>query len=121
MSLATYDIKGPRAIERGFPWRFAFTRRQKVGRQPVDLSGCAARLEIRDTASPHADTLTYASADGKIILGGAAGTVEVRLTGIDTAAIRFRHAVRYRLIFTNSLGEDEIYLSGNVQVEGMWP
>ncbi|MDR1889648.1 MAG: hypothetical protein LBQ81_09775 [Zoogloeaceae bacterium] len=121
MSLATYDIKGHRAIQRGFPWTFAFTRRQKKGRVPVDLTGMSARIEFCDSANPRAPTITYTSAAGRIALAGASGVVEITLSAADTRAIRFRHAARYRLIFTDALSAESVYLSGTVEIGGGWP
>ncbi|GHU38471.1 hypothetical protein AGMMS50256_37810 [Betaproteobacteria bacterium] len=119
MSRANYDIKGSRAIQRGFSWRFVFTRRQK-NRQPVDLTGLSARFELRDSANPETPAIVFTSDEGKIVLGDATGTVEILLTAGDTAAIDFRHAARYRLIFSDNLGDPEVFLAGVAQIGNGW-
>ena len=55
---------------------------------PVDLTGYAARSKIRsDFSAGGATLLDMTSANGKIVLGGVAGTIAFVLSEIETAAL----------------------------------
>jgi hypothetical protein len=108
-----YDLLGDCAVVRGLPWSLFFTRRQH-DRAPIDLTGCAARLEVFDTRRPRAPWV-FSTTSGHITLGGDAGTVDIALSGEDTAQIRTT-AARYRIVFTDSQQHDAIYLRGRLAV-----
>lgn len=112
MAATRFDLVGPHAIEKGFPWSFRFARLQP-DRTPVDLTGCAAELVLYDATAPDAPPMRFSTASGHIVLGGAAGTVAVRLTDAETRAIPDAHS-RYRLIFTDAAGDADLYFRGRV-------
>lgn len=58
------------AVKRGDTWDLLFQWRQADG-TPVNLSGCTARLQVRDTARQ------VAASPASITLDAAAGTVNV--------------------------------------------
>lgn len=54
---------------------------------PVDVSGFTARMHVRRSAQNPQTQAELASDDGSIVLGGAAGTVQLILTAAQTAAL----------------------------------
>jgi hypothetical protein len=108
-------LLGPFALRRGFPWRFAFRRLAAPARHPVDLTGCAARLEIYDALRPRHLPWVFSTASGEITLGGAAGTFACHLTAAATAPIHAT-AGRYRIVFTDSLGDEQVFLFGRLAI-----
>lgn len=113
MSSTAFDLTGRHAIEKGLPWSLYFTRYAGPARTPVDLTGCAARLEVFD-AFTGALLLTLSSASAEeITLGGIAGSVAVRLPGAASAAWTATH-LRYRFFFTDASGVDRLYLRGRL-------
>lgn len=60
---------------------------------PVDLTGCSARMQIREKLESTAVLLELSTTDGRITLGGAAGTVNLRVEAVVTAAITWRTGV----------------------------
>ncbi|MDR3323130.1 MAG: hypothetical protein LBS89_02885 [Zoogloeaceae bacterium] len=110
MSCHTYDLLGSRALRRGFAWRFVFRRRIHPIRQPVDLTGCVARLEIYDTQHPRRAAWGFDTG-----LLGADGVTEFELTAADTADITCT-AARYRVLFVDAEGEQTVYLTGRLAV-----
>lgn len=61
---------------------------------PVDLTGYEARMHIRATVdAPDPPELELTTANGKLVLGGTAGTVRVILSETDNLAISFDEGV----------------------------
>lgn len=55
---------------------------------PIDLTGYTARMQIRDSYLSSSTTLfDMTTANGKITLGGAAGTIALLLTAAETAGV----------------------------------
>lgn len=90
MAATRFDLVGPYAIEKGFPWELFFTRLQ-----------------------PEAPPLRFSTASGHVVLGGPAGTVAIRLGDADTRSISAAHSL-YRLVFTDAIGIADLYFRGRV-------
>lgn len=73
---------------------------------PVDLTGCTARMQIRSKVGAVAHLLELTTENGRIVLGGAAGTVQLNLTAAETSAINWVSGV-YDL--------EIVYLDGRVR------
>jgi hypothetical protein len=84
MSAGIHNIK----VEQGATFSQNFT--WKVSGNPVNLTGYLARLKVRDTTRrPSAvnEMISLSSPNAGIILGGAAGTIEVTISASSTAAV----------------------------------
>jgi hypothetical protein len=57
---------------------------------PVDLTGCTARAHIRKTIASETPEIELTTENGRIALGGAAGTIELTIEADDTDALDFR-------------------------------
>lgn len=53
----------------------------------VNLTGYTARAQIRPTAASATTTLSLTTENGRIALGGSAGTITLSISATDTAAI----------------------------------
>ena len=73
---------------------------------PLDLTGSTARMQVRDEAGALLDELS--TANGRIALGGSAGTVDVLFPASVTAAIVAESGV-YDLEITPPTGPDETW------------
>lgn len=73
-------------IEQGATWKTAVT---VTGR---DLTGCTARLQVRETYASPAPLLTLSTGDG-ITIDGPAGTITLVITAAQTAALAARDGV----------------------------
>lgn len=113
MAATVFDLVGPYVIEKGLPWDFKFTRFTGPSRVPVDLTDCLARLELYDDQRPGFAPLLFSTESGHINLGNAAGTFHCHLTGSETLAIAITQG-RYRLVFTDSIGDEVLYLRGRL-------
>ncbi|MDR1424297.1 MAG: hypothetical protein LBI92_06830 [Azoarcus sp.] len=104
-------LLGPdHAIRRGFPWRLTLRRLQPgPARRPVDLTGMNAAFEIYDTGAPRRPPWAFVCQ----IADPASGIVRIALTAAETASIRAASA-RYRLVFTDSLGDAAVLLYGRL-------
>lgn len=54
---------------------------------PIDLTGCTARLHMRDSIDATTPFLTLTTENGGITLGGIAGTIALLATATATTAI----------------------------------
>lgn len=81
--------KVPLKIDQGATFDEVFT--WKAGpagsAAPVDLTGCVARAHIRAEVSSPAVLLALTTENGRIELGGVAGTIRIHLSATDTTAI----------------------------------
>ena len=107
------DLLGARyAICRGFPWSVTFRRREPgPGRRPIDLTGFTARFEVYDSLREHRPPWMF----GALIEAPQTGVVKIPLRADDTRALRTT-AARYRLVFTDSLGDESVLLYGRLAV-----
>ena len=55
----------------------------------IDLTGYSARMQIRSTISAAASLHELTDSNGGIVLGDAAGTIQLLITAADTAALAF--------------------------------
>lgn len=56
---------------------------------PVDLTGCTARMQIRQKLTDTAILVALTTENGRIELGGSAGTIALLLTAVETAAFQW--------------------------------
>lgn len=86
---------------------------------PRDLTDYTALLEIRAMAGDVSPLFTLSTTNGRILLGGAEGTVTLLISDTDTAAITWKRGV-YDLTITAPLGGDtDVLLWGNFGVRGV--
>lgn len=57
---------------------------------PVDLTSYAARMQVRQSVSAAEVLFEFTTENGRIALGGTAGSVTLTATAVDTAAITWR-------------------------------
>jgi tRNA threonylcarbamoyladenosine modification (KEOPS) complex Pcc1 subunit len=60
---------------------------------PVDLTGYTARMHVRTAVGTATTTIELTTANSRITLGGAAGTITLQLTATDTAALAAKRYV----------------------------
>lgn len=60
---------------------------------PLDLTGCTAKLQVRLTASEPTVLIELSTTNGRIVLGGVTGTVNITFEPSDTLTQTFRQAV----------------------------
>lgn len=86
----TYNL----TIEQGATWRpDPFVMRDKQTQTPLDLTGCIARMHIRNRLSSPDIILALTTENGRITLGGTAGTIALYISDEDTALLDFSNAV----------------------------
>ena len=73
-------------IYQGATFRKRLTWKAGTPAVPVDLTGCTARMQVREEVDSPAALLTLTTENGGIALGGAAGTIELVVEAEDSAA-----------------------------------
>jgi hypothetical protein len=73
-------------IYQGADWDQIFIWQDSDG-DPVSVAGMSARMHARLTIDDTQTVFTLTSADGGIVLGGAAGTVQPKLSAAQTTAL----------------------------------
>ena len=81
MSATTYDI----LIEQGATFSQLVT--YKESGVAVNLTGYTARMQVRSTLESASTIVELTTANGRIALGGAAGTITLTISATDTAAL----------------------------------
>ena len=81
MAATTYDI----LIEQGATFSQVITYKESGG--AVDLTGYTARMQVRSTLESAEALIELTTANGRIALGGAAGTITLTISATDTAAL----------------------------------
>ena len=81
-------------IEQGATWRpDHIVMRDKQTQVPLDLTGCTARMHIRRTLPDVGTLIELTTNNGRITLGGVAGTIALYISDEDTALLNFKSAV----------------------------
>lgn len=104
---ATYNIE----IDQGVPFNLFFTWKDSAG-TPIDITGYTASMQVRAKKTSTAKILDLTS-PSDIVLGDAAGTVSVNVTGTNTGLLNFKEAV-YDLVLTSGVGVPSRVLEGEV-------
>jgi hypothetical protein len=81
MAATTYDI----LIEQGATYSQVIT--YKDNGVAVNLTGYTARMQVRSTLESATTVVELTTANGRIALGGAAGTITLTISATDTAAL----------------------------------
>ncbi len=99
-------------IEQGATWRTTLTLTER------DLTGCSARMQVRETAaSPSAVlSLTSAPGGGIVITPGPPGVLDITISAAQTADMDWRRGV-YDLELESAGGDVDRLLKGDVAVD----
>lgn len=89
MAAAKLNLK----IEQGATFSRVVTWNAGVLPTPVNLTGCTARMQVRERFDSPDKMLELSTEAGGIALGGAAGTIAITATASQTAAMRKRSGV----------------------------
>lgn len=82
---------------------------------PVDLTGCTARLQARDSYASPTVLLDLSTEDGGIILGGDTGIIKLIISAEKTSLINWSRAV-YDLEIKHSNGDVTRLMGGVISV-----
>ncbi len=105
-----YNLKVEQGTTYGSP---VITWKDGAG-EPMDLTGYTARMHVRGKIADTTTLLELTTENGRIILGGALGTVRLHLTATDTAAITWSEGV-YDLELVNG-SYVKRFLEGKISV-----
>ncbi len=82
MAAGTYNL----VIEQGATFTATVTWRDAANAL-VNLTGYTARMQIRATVAAGTFAIELTNANGRIVLGGALGTIDLTIAAADTALI----------------------------------
>lgn len=108
-----YDM----TIWQGATFQRVFTWRVGTPAANVNLTGYTARMQLRTTAASGTKAFEATTSNGRISLGGSAGTITINISATDTAAIP-ANQYAYDLELVSSGGEVTRLLEGYVTVDG---
>jgi len=101
-------------IEQGATLDLALTWKDAAG-TPINLTGYTARLQVRPSIDSATTLLTMTTENGRISLGGAAGTIRLLLDAATTASLTWTSGV-YDLELQSAGGTVTRLLAGTVTV-----
>lgn len=116
-SAERYDIR----VEVGADFKRTFTWMQADGETPVDITGYSAVLAIRERHDDEEPLLELTNdVDGGLVLGDAAGTIEVHATAAMTETLPQHESGLingvYDLLLTSSGGERRRLVEGRCRI-----
>lgn len=111
MNAELYNFDGVTGelIEIGATFDVTMTYKDGAG-SPINLTGFSAQLQAVRAIGDTTPILDMTTANGKIILGGVAGTIQLLLTAAQTGVLvilgeetfpRYKDRLKYRLDITN--------------------
>lgn len=103
------------AVDQGATYTKRVTWKTGKPATPVDLTGASARMQVRAKVDSPDILLSLTSPDGGITLGGAAGTVDIRIEATATAGFQWKSGV-YDLEIQFADGTVRRLLAGSVAV-----
>lgn len=106
-------VKKNITIEKGATFTLNLTWKDAKGR-PINLTGHSAFMEIRNEPGG-TSLLSLTTVNGKIVLGGALGTIVVTIEDQDTAALTFASG-SYTLKLTAPDSSSKRLMQGSVTV-----
>lgn len=109
MTAITYDL----FIEQGSAFTKTFIWKDDTG-EPIDLTNSSARMQIRPSVSSDTVLLELTTGNGRITLGGTAGTITLNL-GATVTATMTKGGV-YDLELVQSADEVDRFLEGTVTI-----
>lgn len=110
MPAGTHDFE----IEQGASFRLQFAWKDGLG-AAVDLTSYTARMQVRASTSAPDVLLELTTENGRIALGGSAGTVTLTLTPVVTAGLDWRRG-KYDLELIAPDSSVTRFLQGQVSV-----
>lgn len=102
-------------VDQGATFSQVVTWKAGTPAAPVNLAGCTARMQARGKLADTAVLFDLTVANGGIALGDSAGTVTIKLTSAQTAAITWTSAV-YDLEITFADSTVRRLLTGGIAV-----
>jgi len=88
---------------------------QSAGGAPLDLTGLAVRMQIRKTKAASAVMIELTTANGRLVSGGALGTVTMQLNAEETATLKSNGFYDVEVVYGPT--SVERWLEGEVTVE----
>jgi len=107
---ATYHLK----IEQGSTFNVDITYKDENG-DPVDLRGYDARMQLRRRIDDENPTLELTTGNGRLILGGEDGTVQINVNATDTEGLDATEGV-YDLELVSGAGIVDKLLRGTFEI-----
>ena len=110
-SPSKYDFK----IFQGGTFNELITWSTGAPSQPIDLTGCTAKMQVRSSITAPTILLELSSVNGAIVLGGSSGTIQLFLNPEQTASINWTSGV-YDLEINFNANDTRKLLFGTVTV-----
>lgn len=110
MTAATYNF----GIEQGTTFLKPIIWKDSTG-APVNLTGCKARMQIRQRVPSSTVLLELTSEDNELVITPLLGKITITLSAAQTAAITWRRG-RYHLEIETASGTVTRLLSGKISI-----
>lgn len=108
-------LKLPLTIYQGATFRKVITWRAGAPAAPVNLTGCTARMHVREKITSETTLVELTTANSRLTLGGTDGTVQMDLDADLTEAFAWTAGV-YDLEIEFPNGDVRRLLAGSVRV-----
>lgn len=103
-------------LEQGSEWIPVFQYLDS-NETPIDLTSYSAKMQIRKSINDPSVIIELSTVNGKIILGGIAGTISLKITAVESAGFTladFTDSTVYDIELIDGGGIPKKFLRGNV-------
>lgn len=116
--MATIKAKAARlniVIEQGADLDKTLTWKDSAG-VPIDLTGFSAEMDIRDSQPDPITLYELSTVNGRIVLGGAAGTIQLLIPAADSEAFTWTSGV-YDFELTDTSSKVRRLFKGTITID----
>lgn len=103
-------------IEQGATFKHVLTLKDPNG-TVINLGGYSAEMDLRKNQDDTNEVITLTVANGRIAMGGAAGTITLEVSASDTSALQVGDGV-YDIDLTDASGKVDRILDGTYSIRG---
>jgi hypothetical protein len=114
MTAPIHDFTGDYAFEQGATLNRRLIWKDSNG-VVINLTGYTARMQVRQSVSSAVKLMDLTTENGGIVLGGSAGTVDIKATAAAMAAMTWKRGV-YDIELISADGTVTRLLSGDVEL-----
>lgn len=103
-------------IEQGATFQNTLTLKDSAD-AVINLTGFSAEMDLRKNQDDSSEVITLTVANGRISMGGAAGTITLTISSSDTASLTVGDGV-YDIELTDASGKVDRILEGTYSIRG---
>ena len=103
-------------VEQGATFQHVLTLKDSNG-TAINLTGYSAEMDLRKNQDDANEVVTLTVANGRVTMGGVAGTITIEISATDTSALQVGDGV-YDIDLSDASGKVDRILDGTYSIRG---